>query len=192
MAEVELLAERLDPASGAREGLTEGTRQLRACKRHMVDGHADAASTLLDMIRHAQRLVDLDPEGRDPFWSLRDVISDIQHGIADVLDRVADPLFGSDRVLEDYLASLASGEVAELRDAFAGHSPLNRRRLFAALVYRLERSRDPTGVAIWFRMPRPELGNQTPAAVLEGEAEDAARLLLPLAGGNRCDVAEFG
>jgi hypothetical protein len=186
---VDRFAERLGPQDTARQALQTSVMQLRACPSSRLDAYADAAADVSDLASRAQRLLELDPCRRDPFWSLRDCISDLSRCLSDVLERVIDPLFSSEQALESYLATLGSSSKAVgLREIIAGYDQPARRRLVAALAYRLARSRNPEGIATWFRTPRPQLGNRTPAAVLEGDGDEATRLLIPLAGGTVSDV----
>jgi hypothetical protein len=184
MDRAELLGDRLEGAAHTPESLLGLVSQLRACPSRALDEHSQAAAELSELIEQAHQLLELDPGGRDPFWALRNVLSDIARGLTDVLDQFADPLFSSDEGLENYLASAPFVDVARgLGDILEDQDDQARRRLVAALAYRLARSRDPDGIVTWFRTPRSQLGNRSPVAVLEGERGEAARMLLPLAGG---------
>jgi hypothetical protein len=183
LSEVDRLAEMLPPQDAARSALRGMTKQLSACPSSRLDACAEAAADLFDLVRRAQMLIDADPRQRDPYWSLRDCISDLSCGLADVLERVADPLFSSQQALENYLATLGSiSSAVGLSEVIAAYDKPDQRRLVAGLAYRLARSRDPEGIAIWFRTPRSQLGDRTPAVVLDSDDTEAMKLLLPLAG----------
>jgi hypothetical protein len=187
---IELLADRLDRGSGTGPTLIELSRQLRACPSGMLDEYSDTAAELSGLIEQAHQLIDLDPSARDPFWALRNLLSDITRSLADKLEQASDPLFSSEQALESYLASVLLTSGADgLGDILRDQGDRERRRLVAALAYRLARSRDTAGIVIWFLTPRPQLGNRTPAAVLESERTQAARLLLPLAGGSEVEAS---
>jgi hypothetical protein len=187
----ELLARRLDGEPRYSVPLRTVVSQLEACPEGTLSIYSNAVAELLGLVEQAHRLIALDPHVRDAFWALRDLISDITSGMESILDRASDPLFSSDETLDRYLASVRNADDLDLGAILRDPKDQARRRLVAALVYRLAWTRDAAGIEIWFKTPRRQLGNITPQAILDRKDADAARLLLPLARGSESEAASL-
>jgi hypothetical protein len=193
LRDADALAGRLDgEASCGGPRLKTAVSRLEACPPGSLNVYSEAVAEFSDLVGQAHKLVDLDPQTRDPFWALRDLISDITSGIESVLDRAFDPLFCSDEALDRYLEAVRDSDGIDLAAVLKDRSEDQaRRRLVAALVYRLARSRDAVGITLWFQTPRPQLENLSPQAVIESKKADAARLLLPLARSSNWEAASL-
>lgn len=166
--------------------------------------HALARELLLTL-EDVRAEIALDRDALDEGWKVRYAMK-LMHVVVRAMLRqldhaaIDDPAVAARFVAEE-LRNVEVGEVARLlgattksvrnwREGRVEQIKRNPERitLIGQLVYELRSSWTGHGILMWFDAPREQFGERTPRELIDADAADAARKLLPLARGGRAQL----
>jgi len=160
---------------------------------------------LLLTLEDVRAEIALDRDALDEGWKVRYAMK-LMHVVVQAMLRqldhaaIDDPVVAA-KLVADELRNVEVGEVARLlgattksvrnwRDGRVEQIKRNPDRitLIGQLVYELRGSWTGHGILMWFDAPREQFGERTARELIDADAADAGRKLLPLARGGRAQL----